>query len=596
MKVIEPLFLNELYEDFEKNKGNAKKLRQLIYRLSKLKIFDPACGSGNFLIIGYKELRKLEIQILQEIYSLESQHSIVFTEIKLSQFYGIELDDFAHEMAILSLWLAEHQMNKEFVDELHDFGKAKPILPLKEAGNIAQGNATRLNWEDTCPKNSTDEIYILGNPPYLGYGKQNAEQKEDLRIVFTNIKNYKKLDYISCWFIKASDYIRNCNSAFAFVTTNSITQGEQVSLLWPNILNKGLEICFAHQSFKWTNNAKGNAGVSVVIIGIRTISNYVKYIYDSGLSKKAYNINPYLTQGENIIVNKRNIPLSSFPIMMKGSQPTDGGNLLLTKEEKVKLELNNPSLKGIIKRYYGAKEYIRDDERFCLWIEETDLKTVTKIEAINKRLDAVQSMRESSTKNATNQLAEYPHMFGEIRYFKKEAIIIPTITSERRDYIPCGFIDADSIISNTAQAIYDFPIYMFGIISSAIMLTWIKAVGGKFKTDYIVSSSICYNTFPFPEINQKQKEQINLHVFEVLEEREKHSSKTMAQLYDPIKMPKGLKEAHHQLDLAIERCYRLKPFESDTERLEYLFKEYEKMIHKNTLLEKPKRTRKTKKA
>jgi type I restriction-modification system DNA methylase subunit len=594
MKVIEPLFLNELYDEFEKYRDNAKKLRQLIFRISKLKIFDPACGSGNFLIIAYKELRKLEIQIWQQINDLEPQYSFVFTEVKLSQFYGIELDDFAHEMAILSLWLAEHQMNKVFVDELFDFGKAKPILPLKEAGNITQGNATRLNWNDTCPKNDDDEIYILGNPPYLGYGKQNTKQKEDLKIVFANIKSYKKLDYISCWFMKAAVYIKNYNIAFAFVTTNSITQGEQVSLLWPNILNKGLEIFFAYQSFKWTNNAKGNAGVSVVIIGIRNISNSVKHIYDSGLSKIVDNINPYLTQGENIIVQRRNNPLSNFPIMMKGSQPTDGGNLLLTKEEKAKLELNNPILKGIIKRYYGAKEYIRDDERFCLWIEEIDLKTVIKIDAVNKRLDAVQVMRESSTKTATNQLAEYPHMFGEIRYFKKEAIIVPTITSERRDYIPCGFIDANSIISNTAQAIYDFPIYLFGIISSTIMLTWIKAVGGKFKTDYIVSSSICYNTFPFPEINQKQKEQINLHVFEVLEEREKHSGKTLAQLYDPDKMPKGLKEAHHQLDLAIERCYRLKPFESDTERLEYLFKEYEKMINQNTLLEKSKKTRKKK--
>lgn len=595
MKVIEPLFLNEFYEAFEKHKGNAKKLRQLIFRISKLKIFDPACGSGNFLIIAYKEIRKLEILILQEIHCLEAQHSIVFTEVKLSQFYGIELDDFAHEMAILSLWLAEHQMNKFFVDELHGFGKAKPILPLKEAGNITQGNATRLHWEDICPKNEEDEIYILGNPPYLGYGKQNAEQKEDLKIVFKNVNNYKKLDYISCWFIKASDYIRSYSSEFSFVTTNSITQGEQVSLLWPHIINKGLEIGFAHQSFKWTNNAKGNAGVSVVIIGIRNVSNSVKYIYDFGLSKKADNINPYLTLGVNIIVQKRNTPLSSFPLMMKGSQPTDGGNLLLTKEEKTKLELDNPILKDIIKRYYGAKEYIRDDERFCLWIEETDLKVVTKIDVINKRLDAVQVMRESSTKAATNQLAEYPHIFGEIRYFKKEAIIVPTITSERRDYIPCGFIDADSIISNTAQAIYDFPIYLFGIISSTIMLTWIKAVGGKFKTDYIVSSSICYNTFPFPKISQKQKEQINLHVFEILEERENHSGKTLAQLYDPNKMPAGLKEAHHQLDLAIERCYRLKPFTSDTERLEYLFKEYEKMIKKNTLLEKVKKTRKTKK-
>jgi len=599
MKVIEPLFLNELYDEFEKRKSSDKLLRTLIFRLGKIKIFDPACGSGNFLIIAYKELRKLEIEIWKQIDILKRQQPVyqtetVYTEIKLSQFYGIELDDFAHEMAILSLWLAEHQMNKVFIDELFDFGRAKPILPLKEAGHITQGNAARLPWEDTCPKKVGDEIYILGNPPYLGYGKQNKEQKEDLKIVFDKVKNYKKLDYISCWFIKASEYIKNFNSEFAFVTTNSITQGEQVGLLWPNIFNKNLEISFAHQSFKWTNNAKGNAGVSVVIIGLRSIKSKPKYIFNSGLSKKAVNINPYLIQSENIIVAKRTKPLSNIPIMMKGSQPTDGGNLLLSKKEKDTLLINHPELDNIIKRYYGAKEYIRDEERYCLWIEDNDLKKVIKIDEITRRLDEVEKMRKASTKSATNKLAEYPHLFGEIRYFKKEGIIVPTITSERRDYIPCGFIDENTIISNTAQAVYDFPIYLFGLISSRLMLVWIKAVGGKFKTDYIFSSSICYNTFPFPEINLKQKEQINLHVFEVLEEREKHSGKTLAQLYDPDKMPKGLKEAHHQLDIAIERCYRLKPFESDTERLEYLFKEYEKMINKNTLLEKPKKTRKKK--
>ncbi|MEP0212114.1 MAG: DNA methyltransferase, partial [Cellulophaga sp.] len=232
MKVIEPLFLNELYEEFEKQKGNARKLRKLIFRLSNLKIFDPACGSGNFLIIAYKELRKLEIQILQELHGLETQHSIVFTDIKLSQFYGIELDDFAHEMAILSLWLAEHQMNKEFVDELHDFGKAKPILPLKEAGNITQGNATRLNWEDTCPKNENDEIYILGNPPYYGTRNQKKVHKEDMAFVFGDVKNYKSLDYISAWFYKATHFINGINSKYAFVTTNSICQGDQVNILW----------------------------------------------------------------------------------------------------------------------------------------------------------------------------------------------------------------------------------------------------------------------------------------------------------------------------------------------------------------------------
>jgi len=272
MKVIEPLFLNELYEEFEKATGNEKQLNKLINRIANIKIFDPACGSGNFLIIAYKELRRLEIKILAHIHDLTSQYTLnfpdVYSKLKLSQLYGIELDDFAHEMAILSLWLAEHQMNKEFVDSLHDFGKAKPILPLKEAGHITQGNATRLNWEEVCPKNKGDEIYILGNPPYIGSRKQKKIQKEDLKLNFIHLKRYKDLDYISIWFFKGALFIQGTEHKLAFVSTNSICQGLQVSLLWPHLFNKNLKINFAYPSFKWTNNAKGNAGVTVIILGL----------------------------------------------------------------------------------------------------------------------------------------------------------------------------------------------------------------------------------------------------------------------------------------------------------------------------------------
>ncbi|TXD48038.1 class I SAM-dependent DNA methyltransferase [Polaribacter sp. IC073] len=595
MKVIEPLFLNELYEEFEKQKGNAKKLRQLIFRLSKLKIFDPACGSGNFLIIAYKELRKLEIQILQELHPLETQHSIVFTEVKLSQFYGIELDDFAHEMAILSLWLAEHQMNKFFVDELHGFGKAKPILPLKEAGNITQGNATRLDWEDTCPKNESDEIYILGNPPYLGYSRQDNIQKEDMKIVFSSIKNFKKLDYIACWFIKGSFFIKNTKHQYAFVSTNSITQGEQVALLWPNILNI-LEVGFAHTSFKWTNNAKGNAGVSVVIIGVRAISTVQKVIFTDSIAKKVNNINPYLLDTSNLIVRSSFSTLSKLPIMIKGSSPGDNGNLLMEEDEKNIILKEDPSAMKFFKKYIGAREFMNGNLRYCLLVDENNYTEAVKIQPIKNRFDKVSDFRLKSTKASTREKAKYPYLFDENKYQDSNSILIPQTGSERREYLPIGFFDKSYVISNAARVIYNAEPWLFGLLSSKAHMVWVKAVAGRLKTDMQYSNTLCYNTFPFPDITQKQKEQINLHVFAVLEEREKHSGKTLAQLYDPNKMPKGLKEAHHQLDLAIERCYRLKPFTSDTERLEYLFKEYEKMIHKNTLLEKVKKTRKTKKA
>lgn len=591
MKVIEPLFLNELYEEFEKAKDKPKKLRQLIYRISKLKIFDPACGSGNFLIIAYKELRKLEIQIWQQINELEPQYSFVFTEVKLSQFYGIELDDFAHEMAILSLWLAEHQMNKIFVDELHEFGKAKPILPLKEAGHITQGNATRVDWESVCPKNDGDEIYILGNPPYLGSRNQDKEQKDDMKFVF--LKDYKSLDYVSAWFYKGAKYILGFNAQLAFVSTNSICQGDQVAKTWPRIIDNGIEIGFAHQSFKWTNNAKGNAGVTVAIIGLRNVSNKNKFLINHNLIKIAANINAYLTDAKNIYINNITNPISRFPKMNFGNMPADGGQLLFTENEKNDFIIKEPKSEKYFKKFISAYEFLNGKNRFCLWLEDVDSETINKLPLVKDRVDKLREIRLTSSRP---QLAENPHLFAQITQpHNKDFILIPRHSSENRNYVPLGYFDKSNVSADSCLIIATKDISLFGILTSKIHMVWIRNVGGKLEERLRYSAGLCYNTFPFPEITSKQKEQINLHVFEVLEEREKHSSKTMAQLYDPDKMPKGLKEAHHQLDLAIERCYRLKPFESDTERLEYLFKEYEKMINKNTLMEKPKRTRKSKK-
>lgn len=591
MKVIEPLFLNELREEFEKNKGNTNKLRKLIYRISKIKVFDPACGSGNFLIIAYKELRQLEIEILQNIYDTESQISIVFTEIKLSQFYGIELDDFAHEMAILSLWLAEHQMNKVFVDELHDYGRAKPILPLKEAGHITQGNATRLDWKTVCPIDLADEVYILGNPPYLGTRNQDAAQKEDMKFVFK--KDYKSLDYVSCWFYKGTKYIEGFNAQVALVSTNSICQGEQVALTWPRILNDKIEIGFAHQSFKWTNNAKGNAGVTVIIVALRNISNKSKFLFNQGIKKEVSNINPYLVDGTNILINRLSKSISGLKTMIKGSIPADGGHLILNENEinELKTDIN---LVNVIKKFIGSQELIKNVNRWCLYITKNDLESIKQNNDIIKRLDGVRKMRLASTKQATVKLAETPHLFAEDRYFDEPCLLIPCISSENREYIPIGFVDEGQVIYASAQAIYNPEPWLFGVISSIMHMAWVRAVCGKLEDRLRYSSSLCYNTFPFPTISDKQKEQINLHVFEVLDERAKYPEKTLAQLYDPDKMPKGLKEAHHQLDLAIERCYRLKPFESDVERLEYLFKMYEEMTTKNSLFQKEKKTKKAK--
>ena len=575
MKVIEPLFLDELYLEFEKAYENKSKLQSLLNRLTKIKIFDPACGSGNFLIIAYKKLRELEMSILKRIDSLDAQMSFAFSEIKLTQFYGIELDDFAHEVAILSLWLAEHQMNLEFYKA---FGRTSPSLPLQNGGNIVHGNATRLDWEEVCPKNVGDEIYILGNPPYLGSSMQNKEQKEDLKFICDKkLKNYKNLDYIACWFLKASDYIYNSNIYFSFVTTNSITQGEQVGLLWSYIFNKQEEIYFAYNSFKWTNNAKGQAGVSVVIIGIRNTQQKKKYLFTHNIKKDVVYINAYLIQAQQIIIERTSKSISGLPSMIKGNQPTDGGHFILSLEDKEKLLKETPTSEKFIKRYIGSAEFINKKDRWCLWIKDKDVKEAVSSLFIKNRIEQVKKVRSESTAPTTRDFAKGDHRFIQIQRHPKKAIIIPSVSSDKRNYIPIGFVDDNTVISNLAFAIYDYEVYLFGLISSRMHMVWTKTVAGRLGIGLRYSNVICYNTFPFPNISQKQKDEITELVFAILDEREKHSQKTLAQLYDPNKMPEGLRKAHHNLDIAIEQCYRSKPFESDEERLEYLFKIYEEM-------------------
>lgn len=366
-KLIKPLFLDELYEAFE-NATTINQLRALIKRISKIKFFDPACGSGNFLIITYKEIRLLEIKILEKITDLEGNApTIKWTDIQLSQFYGIEIDDFAHEMAILSLWLAEHQMNKVFEERLFDYGKSKPILPLKEAGQIKQGNATRVDWKAVCPISDKDEVYVIGNPPYLGFRNWDKEQKSDMDLIFHSLGNVKRLDYISCWFKKATDYIIGFKAKYAFVSTNSVCQGEQVSLIWPYIFSKNLEILFAYEPFNWSNNAKGNAGVTVIVIGVQNPDNSSKYLYKDNLKKEVKGISPYLIPGKSTIMFQRKVPLSNFPIMMLGSSGIDGGHLMVSENEKSELIKQNAKSEKFIKPFLSGGDFLNGITRFCLY-------------------------------------------------------------------------------------------------------------------------------------------------------------------------------------------------------------------------------------
>jgi len=589
MKVIEPLFLNDLYEEFENVNGKKKKYNALLYRIQNIKIFDPACGSGNFLIIAYKELRILEMKIIKEISDLP------LSGVRLSQFYGIEIDDFAGEIAKLALWLAEHQMNVEFFKK---FGRTNPTLPLKEAGKIVQGNATRLDWEEVCPKTKDSEIYILGNPPYLGFKGWDETQKEDMNNVFEGLGTVKRLDYIGCWFKKASDFIIRSNAKVAFVTTNSITQGEQVSLLWPYIFNNVQEISFAHTSFKWKNNAKSNAGVTVVIIGIRNTDYSDKKLITNNRIRNVKNISPYLTSGSNIYVLQRNNALSELPEMALGSSGIDGGHLILSPSDREKFISNNPESSNFIRKFIGGNDFLKSIERFCLWIDDDMIFEANEIKDIKSRINKCKHYRENAGRDA-KKAAAVPHRFFYRKYKEGIPIVLPFTSSENRNYLPVGFEKSGTIVSNGLFVIYDVEPYFFGLLTSKLHWIWTQAVSGKLETRVRYSVNLVYNNFPFPQISTQRKNEITQAVFRILEEREKHSDKTLAQLYDPHKMPENLREAHRQNDEIIEKCYRSKPFKSDEERLEYLFKLYEKMIaeekDKGTLFEKPKKVRKRRK-
>ena len=459
------------------------------------------------------------------------------------------------------------------------FGKTKPTLPLKEAGKIVHGNACRLDWEVVCPKEAQDEIYILGNPPFQGSKDQSFLQKQDVDFVFKGWANYRKLDYISCWVKLGSDYIKDSYQRLGFVSTNSICQGEQVSLLWPYIHSQEKEIQFAFQSFHWKNNAKDKAGVTCIILGIgKRIEGGKKFIYTELNIRQVSNINPYLIEGPNLCIFPRMSALSSIPKMIRGSQPTDGGNLILSPIDKVNLINTYPDSKYFIKRYVGADDFLNNKERWCLWIKEEDLSKALEIPLIKDRINKCKEFRLKSKKQATRKKALMSYRFDEVKHHNTQSIILPIISSHRRDYIPIGFLDENTIISNKGQVIYNAKIWMFSVLCSKMHMVWLRVTSSRMRKDYQYSNKLSYNTFPFPSISTGKKEEITQCVFRILEEREKHPEKTLAQLYDPDKMPDGLREAHHQNDLAVERCYRSKPFESDEERLEYLFKLYEKMI------------------
>lgn len=593
-KVIRPLFLDSLNEEFEAACAEARekmaqkisyelatqRLKSLLDRLSKIKFFDPACGSGNFLIISYKRLRELEIRIWEALRDIAPVAVIPFPTITLTQFYGIELDEYACDTATLSLWLAEHQMNVLFRDA---FGVQPETLPLKPSGHIVCGNACRLDWDAVCPHTPSDEVYIMGNPPYLGSSLQDSEQKEDMKIAIGDIcKGYKKLDYIAVWFIKAAEYCKQSDASYAFVSTNSISQGEQVALLWPIIFNNGLEIKFAYTSFKWSNNAKSNAAVTVVIIGVGNKSKNTKKKLFSDTIRIVENINPYLNSGADLIVKAAYSPLNGMQEMTYGCKANDDGNLILEQYEIDKLLREYPVAEKFIKPLMGSLEFIRDEHRFCLWIDDVDFSEAYSIPPIRDRIERNRIYRQNGSAEA-KRLAERPHQFREhyhISERSKEKILVPRVSSERREYIPIGYVDKDTIISDSAFAVYDAEKWLFALLTSKMHNLWVRAVGGRLKTDIRYSATLCYNTFPFPKLTEAQKKELSILADNIITVREENYFLTLGEMYNPETMPEDLRKAHHQLDLAVERIYRPEPFASDEERLAHLFKLYAKMTKK----------------
>ncbi|MPY09138.1 DNA methyltransferase [Arthrobacter bussei] len=577
LKTIEPLFLDDLKQQLDEGFDSVKKLEALLGRISAIKVFDPACGSGNFLIIAYKELRRLEHAILERLFEIDPKHQMLYAESKINieHFYGLEIDDFAVEVAILSLWIAKHQMNAEFKEK---FNLSIPLIPLKETGQIQAGNATRVDWNSLCPNDGTEEIYLIGNPPYKGGKSQNREMKADYPFVFGNRPYSKDLDYIALWFVKGTDYIEGTRAELAFVTTNSVSQGEHVGLMFPMIFAKRVEIGYAFTSFKWENNAKRNAGVTVVVINLRMERPGAKYIFTEGLQIEAKNINGYLADAPSVFIYRRSRPLSSqLPRMVLGSMPKDGGHLILDAAERGRALTDDATADRYLKKYLGSAEFINDIERYCIWVSDGELAAAKQVAPIAARLDAVAAWRDSRDEVGVKAFAAYPNRFKQVAYKPTESIVVPRVSSERREYIPIGFLDTETVVSDLANAVYDAESWLFSLLTSRMHNIWTRAVAGQLGTSIRYGAYIVYNNFPVPPLSGSMKEQLTVAALRVLDVREYHCEKTLAELYDPDLMPADLRQAHAEVDTLVDSIYSKRVYETDEQRLSDLFAMYEAM-------------------
>ncbi|WP_421852645.1 class I SAM-dependent DNA methyltransferase [Novosphingobium sp.] len=604
LKVLNPLFLDDLRAKLEEAGDNARKLLNLRQRMAKIRVFDPACGSGNFLVIAYKQMRELEAEINRRRGEPDRR-----SDIPLTNFRGIELRDFPAEIARLALIIAEYQCDVTYRGQKEALAE---FLPLDSQNWITCGNALRLDWLSICPptgtgvkvqandlfetpldqaeidfENEGGETYLCGNPPYSGFSSQEDEQKDDLKDLFQAITPYwKSFDYVMGWFYKAKMFIKGQNARAAFVSTNSICQGQLVHMFWPLILSDGARLFFAHSSFKWQNLASNNAGVTVVVVGISHNDGKEAKIYDSGVDgsvveRAVSNISPYIVAGPNLYIEAASKPLNGLPVMFWGNKPTDGGHLVLSPADKRIALTEFPQDQPFLRPYYGSDEFIKGIPRFCIWVDDQQARDAPFSSFLNKRIEQVRVFREASKAKETRPAALYPHRFRQVQGCPgQRTVIVPIHTSENRNFLPVGVLPEGCIISNAAYALYDAPVWCIGLIASSLHLVWIATVCGKLETRYRYSNTLGWNAFPVPTLTDQNKADLTRCAEDILLAREAHFPATIADLYDPEAMPEDLRAAHDRNDEVLERIYIGRRFRNDTERLEKLFELYTKMTAK----------------
>jgi len=586
LKLIHPLFLDDLWTRFEKMKklGSRPKTSQLNTfhdYISNLKFLDPACGCGNFLVVAYRELRLLELAIIEELKSSEQQVLDVgeYIKVNVNQFYGIELEEFPSQIAQTAMWLIDHQMNRLVAKR---FGQYFVRIPLKEAANIVRGNALTMDWEDVVAKCGLN--YILGNPPFLGARVMTKEQSLELVAIFDGMKNVGNLDYVCAWYKKAQVYIQGTDIRCAFVSTNSICQGQQVPIIWKELFKNGVHINFAHQTFKWSNEARGKAAVYCIIVGFSLQDEKEKtlFIYEDIKAEpkaiKAKQINAYLMDSDAVFIESRTEPISNVPEIGIGNKPIDDGNYLFTEAEYKEFIEKEPLSKPFFKRWYGADEFINNKVRMCLWIGEASPEVLRKMPHVLERIENVRKFRLNSKSEGTRKIADTPTRFHVENMPSTNYIAIPETSSENRKYIPIGFLEPNVLCSNAMRLIPHATLYHFGILTSQMHMAWMRVVGGRLELRYRYSKDVVYNNFPFPKATKAEQEAIAQKANAVLEARSKYSESSLASLYEPLTMPKELVKAHKELDLAVDRLYRKAPFKDDAERVSFLFELYKEIV------------------